>query len=42
MARILIVEDEKRIASFVAKGLRAEGHATTVVADGVDGLDHAL
>ena len=26
MARILIVEDEERIASFVAKGLRAEGH----------------
>ncbi|HEX6149608.1 response regulator transcription factor [Nocardioides sp.] len=42
MARILIVEDEQRIASFVAKGLRAEGHATTVVADGHDGLDHAL
>ena len=26
MARILIVEDEERIASFVAKGLRADGH----------------
>ena len=32
MARILIVEDEERIASFVAKGLRAEGHQPTVVA----------
>ena len=42
MARILIVEDEQRIASFVAKGLRAEGHTCTVVADGRDGLDHAL
>jgi DNA-binding response OmpR family regulator len=42
VARILIVEDEARIASFVAKGLRAEGHVVTVVADGVDGLDHAL
>ena len=42
MARILIVEDEQRIASFVSKGLRAEGHATTVIADGRDGLDHAL
>ncbi len=42
MARILIVEDEQRIASFVSKGLRAEGHATTVIADGKDGLDHAL
>ncbi len=42
MARILIVEDEQRIASFVAKGLRAEGHQTTVVGDGHTGLDHAL
>ena len=29
MARILIVEDEERIASFVAKGLAADGHRTT-------------
>ncbi|HEY1134238.1 MAG TPA: response regulator transcription factor [Nocardioides sp.] len=42
MASILIVEDEDRIASFVAKGLRADGHTVTVVGDGVDGLDHAL
>lgn len=42
MARILIVEDEERISSFVGKGLRAEGHQTTVVADGNDGLDEAL
>ena len=42
MARILIVEDEERIASFVAKGLRAEGHLTATVADGKEGLDHAL
>ncbi|MCR1783370.1 response regulator transcription factor [Nocardioides carbamazepini] len=42
MAHILIVEDEERIASFVAKGLRAEGHRTTVAADGPAGLDHAL
>ena len=42
MARILIVEDEERIASFIAKGLKAEGHATTEVADGQTGLDHAL
>ena len=42
MARILIVEDEERIASFVAKGLAADGHRTTVVADGREGLDHAL
>ena len=42
MARILIVEDEERIASFVAKGLAADGHRTTAVADGRVGLDHAL
>ena len=42
MARILIVEDEPRIASFVAKGLRADGHVATVVADGREGLDEAL
>lgn len=42
MARILIVEDEERIASFLAKGLRADGHVTTCVADGRDGLDLAL
>ncbi len=42
MARILIVEDEAKIASFVSKGLRAEGHQTTVCSDGREGLDHAL
>jgi DNA-binding response OmpR family regulator len=42
MAQILIVEDEQRIASFVAKGLRAEGHQPTVVGDGRAGLDEAL
>nr|WP_221200120.1 response regulator transcription factor [Nocardioides soli] len=38
----MIVEDEQRIASFVAKGLRADGHLTTIVADGHAGLDRAL
>jgi DNA-binding response OmpR family regulator len=42
MARVLIVEDEKRIASFVAKGLAADGFSTTVAADGHTGLDLAL
>jgi DNA-binding response OmpR family regulator len=40
--RILVVEDEDRIASFVAKGLKAEGFTPTVVADGITGLDYAL
>jgi two-component system response regulator QseB len=34
MNRILIVEDEERLASFLEKGLRANGYATTVVAEG--------
>jgi DNA-binding response OmpR family regulator len=42
MSRILIVEDEARISSFVAKGLKAEGFTPTVVDDGITGLDYAL
>jgi DNA-binding response OmpR family regulator len=42
VARILIVEDEQRIAAFVAKGLRADGYLTMSVADGHAGLDLAL
>jgi DNA-binding response OmpR family regulator len=42
VARILIVEDEDRIASFIAKGLRADGHTPSVAADGHTGLDLAL
>ncbi|GHG34400.1 MULTISPECIES: response regulator transcription factor [Streptomyces] len=34
MNRILIAEDEERIASFVEKGLRANGFTTSVAADG--------
>jgi two-component system response regulator QseB len=34
MNRILIAEDERRLASFLEKGLRANGFATTIVADG--------
>jgi two-component system, OmpR family, response regulator QseB len=32
--RILIVEDERRLAAFLEKGLRATGYTTTVVGDG--------
>jgi two-component system, OmpR family, copper resistance phosphate regulon response regulator CusR len=41
MSRILIAEDEGRIASFVEKGLRANGFTPTVVADGASALGHA-
>lgn len=38
MNRILIVEDEERIASFIDKGLRANGFSTTVARDGESAL----
>ncbi|MDP9849138.1 response regulator transcription factor [Streptosporangium lutulentum] len=41
MNRILIAEDEARIASFLEKGLRGNGFTTTVVGDGVTAYDHA-
>jgi DNA-binding response OmpR family regulator len=34
MNRILIAEDEPRLASFLEKGLKAQGYTTTVVSDG--------
>ena len=34
MARILIAEDEPRLAAFLEKGLRSSGFTTTVVGDG--------
>lgn len=42
MNRILIAEDEQRIASFVCKGLRANGFVVTVVDHGQQALEHAL
>ncbi|MGY1849742.1 MULTISPECIES: response regulator transcription factor [unclassified Blastococcus] len=41
MSRVLIAEDEPRIAAFVEKGLRANGFATSVVGDGLSALDRA-
>lgn len=35
--RILIVEDNKKVASFVDKGLREEGYVVDVAHDGMDG-----
>ena len=37
MSRILIIEDEDRISSFVAKGLKAAGFAPTVADTGKEG-----
>jgi two-component system copper resistance phosphate regulon response regulator CusR len=38
MTRILIAEDEERIASFIEKGLKAGGYATQIVGDGTEAL----
>ena len=42
MSRILIAEDEQRIASFVEKGLRACGFRTTVITDGRAAYESAM
>ncbi|KQX71554.1 MULTISPECIES: response regulator transcription factor [unclassified Streptomyces] len=39
--RLLIVEDEKRLARSLAGGLTAEGYAVDVVHDGLEGLHRA-
>ncbi|HCG54710.1 MULTISPECIES: response regulator transcription factor [Brevibacterium] len=39
MTRILIVEDEDRIASFVEKGLRAEGYSPEIAEDGYTAIE---
>ncbi len=40
--RVLVVEDEKRLAAAVAAGLEAEGFTVDVVHDGRTALDRAL
>ena len=42
MKRILIAEDEARIASFVEKGLRSNGFTPTLVGDGEKAYDYAM
>lgn len=39
--RLLLVEDEKKLADFIARGLRAEGFAVDVAYDGVSGGEMA-
>jgi DNA-binding response OmpR family regulator len=41
MNRILIVEDESRISSFLEKGLSANGFTTSVATTGADGIAYA-
>lgn len=40
--RILVVEDEQKIAQAVKKGLELKGYAVDMVHDGDSGLSHAL
>ncbi|HSF31526.1 MAG TPA: response regulator transcription factor [Candidatus Tectomicrobia bacterium] len=36
--RILVVEDEQKVASFIKKGLEEEGYAVDIAAEGEEGL----
>ena len=40
--RLLLVEDDEKIASFIVKGLKAAGFAVDHCTDGEDGLHMAL
>src|SRR5438552_4317373 len=40
--RVLIVEDEKKVASFIKKGLQQEGYAADAVHDGADAVQTAV
>ncbi len=40
--RILVVEDERKVASFIRQGLEEEGHAVEVAGDGAEALTLAL
>src|SRR3954471_20500074 len=42
MLRILVIEDESRIRSFMARALEAEGFAVDAADNGTDGLERAL
>ncbi len=39
--RILVVEDEKKVASFIKKGLQQEGYAADTVHEGTDAVHNA-
>ncbi|GKT09640.1 response regulator transcription factor [Desulforhabdus sp. TSK] len=40
--RLLVVEDEKKVAGFIKRGLQEEGYAVDVASDGKTGLAMAL
>ena len=37
--RVLVVEDERRIAEFLSRGLSEQGYAVDVASDGDEALD---
>jgi len=39
--RILIVEDDREVATYLVKGLTESGHRVTLAAEGRDGLERA-
>lgn len=39
--RILVVEDDRKVASFIRKGLEEEGHAVEVAGDGAAAIERA-
>lgn len=39
--RVLLIEDERKVADFIARGLRAEGLAVDVASDGAEGWQMA-
>jgi len=39
--KILVIEDDKKVASFVARGLREDGYTVDVAHDGAEGLLNA-
>ncbi len=40
--RVLVVEDDKKIASFIVKGLKQAGFAVDQASDGEEGIHLAL
>ena len=40
--KLLVIEDEKKIATLISKGLREQGYTADVVHDGDEGLERAV
>jgi DNA-binding response OmpR family regulator len=40
--RLLVIEDDSKVADFIRRGLQQEGHAVDVAYDGAEGISRAL